>query len=307
MHHHHLLRRLVLFLLPHASTLFSISAAATGGSACNRRCSDTVVPYPFGFSGDCPILLVCDAAISNQPLLPHSTAAEAYPILSFNSSASTFIATVQPSCNRTVSSAQASLTASRTAGAGYGISDRTGLFLHGGDACRAPANGGSSCTVQADIMTRVLRTAECRGGADWTCVNALPDPAANNGGAAPSIGGGKSPFIRWQVVVASLCQDALTAVVYGDGASLGVASLDFGLAELGWWLDGTCAAAGRCAANATCRDVTTPSGAPGHRCACRGGMDGDGFAAGDGCRNAGECLIIVALQYRQSSRSSGCW
>jgi hypothetical protein len=30
--------------------------------------------------------------------------------------------------------------------------------------------------------------------------------------------------------------------VYGDSASLGVASLDFGLAELGWWLHGTCAA-----------------------------------------------------------------
>jgi hypothetical protein len=251
--HHHILR-LVLFLLPHAATLLSISAAATGGGACNRRCSDTVVPYPFGFSGDCPILLVCDAAISNRPLLPHSTRAEAYPILSFNPSASTFIASVQSSCNRTVSSAQASLTASRTAGAGYGISDRTGLFLHGGDACRLPANSGFSCTVQADIMTRVLPTAECRCGADWTCVNALPDPAANNGSAAPSIGGGESPFIRWEMVAASRCQDVLTAVMYGDGASLGnlgVASLDFGLAELGWWLDGTCAAAGRCAANAT--------------------------------------------------------
>jgi hypothetical protein len=240
--HHHILR-LVLFLLPHAAALLSISAAATGGGACNRRCSDTVVPYPFGFSGDCPILLVCDVAISNRPLLPRSTPAEAYPVLSFNSSASTFIATVQPSCNRTVSSAQASLTAakaSRTAGAGYGISDRTGLFLHGGDACRAPANGGSKCTVQADIMTRVLRTAECRGGdggGDWTCVNSLPDPAANNGGAAPSISNSKSPFIRWEVVAASRCQDALTAVVYGDSASL-----DFGLAELGWWLHGTCAA-----------------------------------------------------------------
>ncbi|KAG2621889.1 hypothetical protein PVAP13_3NG300100 [Panicum virgatum] len=43
------------------------------------------------------------------------------------------------------------------------------------------------------------------------------------------------------------------------------------------------ATAGRCAANATCRDVVTPDGAWGHRCACRDGMVGDEFVAGEGC------------------------
>jgi hypothetical protein len=278
---HHLLR-LVLFLLLHAATF---SAAATGGvGACNRQCSDTtVVPYPFGFSGDCPILLTCNATISNQPLLPHSTAAEAYPIISFRSNASTFLVSVAPSCNRTVRGAEASLS-----GAHYGISHRTSLLLRGGGACRSPSSTEFNCSVQAGIMTRVLRTAQCRGAGaggvndtSFTCVAAS--------------GEGRHQFELWEMVRKSGCQDALTATLYGDVPSVGVASLDFGVAELGWWLDGTCAAAGQCATNATCRDVETPSGAPGHRCACRDGWDGDGFAAGDGCHdhNGGECFALI--------------
>jgi hypothetical protein len=53
------------------------------------------------------------------------------------------------------------------------------------------------------------------------------------------------------MVSASGCEGALTAV-YGD-MSLGAASQHFRLAELGWWLNGTCAGSGKgqCAPNAT--------------------------------------------------------
>jgi hypothetical protein len=62
-------------------------------------------------------------------------------------------------------------------------------------------------------------------------------------------------------------------------------------------LNGTCAGGQRCAANATCSDVVkTPSGEPGHRCACVPGMDGDGFSAGDGCylKSPGELSCVSA-------------
>jgi hypothetical protein len=102
--------------------------------------------------------------------------------------------------------------------------------------------------------------------------------------------------MAWDKVEAAGCQDALTAAVYASTPQ-GVPSVEFGVAELGWWLPGSCAdgtAAGRCAANATCRDVVTPGGAAGHRCACLDGMLGDGFAAGEGCHlgvpAAGECF-----------------
>lgn len=58
---------------------------------------------PFlGFSGDCPILLMCNTTISSKPLLPNSTQAAPYPIMSFNSTASTFLASLTTSCNRSV-------------------------------------------------------------------------------------------------------------------------------------------------------------------------------------------------------------
>ncbi|TVU49160.1 hypothetical protein EJB05_00454, partial [Eragrostis curvula] len=255
---HHLV--LLLSLLLRATFPAAAAGDGGGGDGCNRRCNATVVPYPFGFSGDCPILLMCDASISSMPLLPHSTANAAYPILSFNSTTSTFLATVTPSCNRSVADAEASLT-----GAGYGISNRTGLLLRG--ACRAPRPPGSNCTVPADLVIRLLRTAQCGGNdTDFTCVAAAA-----------------STFMAWGTVSASGCEDALTATVYGD-TQQGMPSLQYGVAELGWWLNGNCTAGGhRCAATASCHDVQTPSGAPGHRCSCPFGMLGDGTAAGDGC------------------------
>ncbi|KAL6622553.1 hypothetical protein ACP70R_032432 [Stipagrostis hirtigluma subsp. patula] len=280
---------LVVLLLPHATF-----PAAAGG--CNRRCNAAAVPYPFGFSGDCPILLSCNAT-SSTPLLPNSTAAAApYPILYFNSTASTFVVSLAPSCNRTVPAARASLD-----GAGYGVSSHTGLFLRGG-GCRAQQATATNCTVPADVMTKLLRTAECggAGGSDtaWTCVTSTP-PAPNTAAAERGLG----QFLNWTTVEAAGCEDALTAAVYGDTPQ-GLPSLEFGVAELGWWLNGTCAAAaaaaaGQCAANATCHEVQTPSGARGHRCACRDGMVGDGFAAGEGCHYAPQGQI-----YKKSSKKN---
>jgi hypothetical protein len=86
------------------------------------------------------------------------------------------------------------------------------------------------------------------------------------------------------------CEDVLTAVVYGETPAGVPSSVEFAMAELGWWLNGSCADAsdaanGRCAVNATCNDVKTPSGAWGHRCACSDGVSGDGFAGAEaeGC------------------------
>ncbi|GJN35455.1 hypothetical protein PR202_gb24235 [Eleusine coracana subsp. coracana] len=210
-----------------------------------------------------------------MPLLPHSTPAAPYPILSFNST--TFIASVAPSCIRTVRDAGASLT-----GAGYSVSSRTGLFLRGGSSCRAPNTTAFNCTVPDMLMTGLLRTNQCRGGGNDTAMTCVP-------AAPPSVAAsGQGEFMRWVTVSESGCEDALTATVYGD-TQQGMPSLQFGVAELGWWLNGTCADAGAasCAANATCLDVETPSGVPGHRCACRNEIFGDGFAAGDGCGYAG--------------------
>ncbi|CAN6348299.1 unnamed protein product [Urochloa humidicola] len=285
---------LLFLFLPHAT--FSTTAAA----GCDRRCNSLVVPYPFGFSGDCPILLTCNDTTSTAALLPHSSTAAAYPIMSFDSNTSTFVVAVSTSCNRTVSDTKASLT-----GAAYGVSSHTGVFLHGGCARAPPAN--SSCSVPSELMTKMLRTVQCAGGGGgaangtaWMCVTSTPlDP----GSAAAARGEGQ--FMDWGKVEYAGCEDALTSAVYGDTPQ-GVPLVEFGVAELGWWLDGSCAAAnatgaGRCAANATCRNVETPGGEWGHRCACEEkGMVGDGFAAGEGCHfgvPAGECVAFLAFNH----------
>uniref|UniRef100_A0A0D9Y199 Wall-associated receptor kinase galacturonan-binding domain-containing protein n=1 Tax=Leersia perrieri TaxID=77586 RepID=A0A0D9Y199_9ORYZ len=58
------MKRLV-FLVLLLSLLFHESSAA---EACNRRCGagGMVVPYPFGFSGSCPIILSCVDADGNS-------------------------------------------------------------------------------------------------------------------------------------------------------------------------------------------------------------------------------------------------
>ena len=290
------MRRLLLLLLSLSLSLSyetsssSAAAAASSGSCSDRRCGSTSVPYPFGFSGDCPILLDCNASAST-PLLPHSPApASPYTILSFNAAASTFLVSLPPSCSRTVSEARAALN-----GSVYGVTNHTGLFLSGG--CHSHRAAGANCSVSADIMTTLLRTAGC-GGNDtaWTCVAEAELPAANSSSAAnaPAARGQQSHrFLEWKRVDDAGCEHALTATVYGE-ATEGVPALEFSVVELGWWLNGKCAAAaGNCAQNATCHDVETPSGSWGHLCRCPDGMSGDGYPAGDGCYYvAGECLCF---------------
>ncbi|CAN6334774.1 unnamed protein product [Urochloa humidicola] len=277
--------------LPHAA--FSADA----GGRCVRQCGSTLAPYPFGFSGDCPILLVCNATAS-AALLPRSTAAASYPIKSFNTTTSTFVVSVPPSCNRTVGEVHNALSGN---GAGYGVSYRTGIFLSGNCSRRGGSPGAEAsfnCSVSSQFLTQILRRTECGGGLDssWTCVASTRN--VPNTSTAP-----RGQFMDWNDVRDAGCREAVTAALYADTAA-GVPSVEFGVAEMGWWLDGTCAAAGsagvgKCAANATCYDVETPDGAWGHRCACRDGMPGDGFAAGEGCHsddagNSKKILVIVA-------------
>lgn len=274
------------------------TTAANGGGRCNHWCNSFFVPYPFGFSGDCPILLACNATTST-PLLPDSsTGAAPYPILSFNSTASTFMVALAPFCNRGVTLSgprviNASVhgdfntsfpgvvhaKASLSGGGGYGFTSHTGLFLR--DGCRALLPSVSNCTVSADIMSMLLRTAQCGNDTAWTCVYTPPPPP--NSSAALR---GQGQFMMLDDVDAAGCvANLLTAIVYGDTQGE-VPSMEVGVAELGWWLNGTCedaAADGECAHNAICHDVKTPSGAWGHQCACSDGMTGDGFAGGVGC------------------------
>ncbi|EAY95131.1 hypothetical protein OsI_16949 [Oryza sativa Indica Group] len=262
---------LLLSLLAHEAT-----AVAAQGQGCSRRCGDLVVPYPFGFSGSCPIMLSCNVHGSNSTATlilqgnDATTTVHSYTVASFNSTASTFAVSFPPSCNCTVSDAKRWLS-----GANYDVSSRTGLFLRG---CRNATS--TNCNVPAEV---ILRTENCVSGGNETvstvtCISTI--------WTETEMAKGLGMFARWDKVEEPRCDNLLTSV-YGETTEQ-LFSLEFAAAEMRWWVDGECTGAGgdavgRCAANATCHDVQTPSGAWGHQCSCKYGMAGDGFAAGDGC------------------------
>uniref|UniRef100_A0A0E0FDU0 Uncharacterized protein n=1 Tax=Oryza meridionalis TaxID=40149 RepID=A0A0E0FDU0_9ORYZ len=287
---------LLLLILPDGA-LSASPAAVAGERWCRRRCGGLDVPYPFGFSGSCPILLACNESTSTAALLRPVNATidqYSYAVTSFNSTNSTFVVSLPPACNRTVSDARRWLS-----GANYGVSSRTGMFLRGG--CHGGTNA-TACSIPADVMSRLLRMAQCGGGnetaSSLTCIASIPpEPAEAERGLGL--------FADWTKVEDPRCDNILTSA-YGETREV-VFSLEFAVAEMGWWVNGNCssnhgagavgdAGAGRCEPNATCSDVKTPSGAWGHRCSCRYGMDGDGFAAGEGCFFPGESSISKAFE-----------
>jgi interleukin-1 receptor-associated kinase 1 len=260
----------LLVLLHHEASYSAAAAVASGG--CHRRCGGaTPVPYPFGFSAGCPIVLSCDVNTST-PILPSigGDNGTSYRVLAFNSTASTFVLSLPSLCNRSVPDARRTLS-----GANYGVTSRTGLFLRGG--CRETAY--STCAVPAAVMSSLLRTAQCGDNETTSAAGAVACVASNSPNAT-SAGG----FLQWDKSDNTTCDDLLSSALFAETVE-GTSSLEYGVAELGWWVNGTCGAGASepCAANATCTDVRTPSGTEGHRCACVAGMDGDGFSAGDGC------------------------
>ncbi|KAF0890069.1 hypothetical protein E2562_036442 [Oryza meyeriana var. granulata] len=288
-----LLLCLHLLLFPHEAL-----PATAPGHGCQRRCGGLVVPYPFGFSGNCPIKLACNESDSTPALIfpgnsVNATMDHPYTVVKFNATNSTFVVSLVPSCNRTVSGAKRWLS-----GANYGVSSRTGMFLRGG--CHNATNA-TACSVPAEVMSKMLRTAQCPGGdetaSSLTCIASIPPNSTVEGVGL---------FARWEKVEEPRCDNLLTSAFYGDTPE-GLFSLELAVAELGWWVNGNCnhsaggggdQQAGSCAANATCHDVQTPSGEWGHQCKCLEGFTGDGFAAGDGCylsakKNSTKKILLI--------------
>uniref|UniRef100_A0A0E0LEV2 At1g61320/AtMIF1 LRR domain-containing protein n=1 Tax=Oryza punctata TaxID=4537 RepID=A0A0E0LEV2_ORYPU len=181
--------RLILF--------FSAAAAAIQG--CSRRCGGLVVPYPFGFSGSCPILLSYNDGDnkSTAALLRPTNATttdHSYTVVSFNSTTPP----PPPSPSR------------RPANAPYGISSSTSLFL------RDRQNATSAiCSIPVEPMRRSTPSHRGGGGGNETVSSSLtcialvsPDPMAAESGVGM--------FTQWEKIEEPVCDKVMTSMYGGD-------------------------------------------------------------------------------------------
>ncbi|CAN6313535.1 unnamed protein product [Urochloa humidicola] len=253
---------LLLLLLP---CLLPLRAAAAGNGSCERRCGNLTVQYPFGFSPGCGIRLGCDQGGNGTAWLGLGAARELGLVVS-NVTARALILALRPDCSRRLDASVKELFSDN-----YAPSPQNTLLV---SSCSDAATRGHNCTVEP--ATYLKNSSHCFPGAkaeNFSCVHPPLPPSSNR-------------FLNRTEIRAlgSECAGLVSAASYWEmPAPAPALALVLGVMELEWWMLGPCS----CAPNANCTPVTTPTaGQQGFRCGCLEGFEGDGFAAGTGCRKA---------------------
>ncbi|RWV88308.1 hypothetical protein GW17_00049611 [Ensete ventricosum] len=192
-----LLRFFFFFLL--VVLLPAVSARAI--SQCEGTCGSYAAPYPFGFSGGCPIPLDCSSAPNSSIRIGEFKVRN---ITSHN-----LVIDVPPACSRSINSSRSLF------GLNYALSSMNRLFL-GNCTTNKIVSGG--CTVNATLF-------------DGRC-----GPGFDN--ATCFYNQTKERYFDRSSILDSGCSFLVTSVGYVSGAS--VQLLELWTAELEWWLDGQC-------------------------------------------------------------------
>jgi len=255
---------LLLLLLPWV--LLPAHAAAAGNGSCARSCGGLTVRYPFGFSPGCEIQLVCDDQAANGAAW---LGARELGLLVSNVTARALVLTLPPDCSRRLDASVEALFSGN-----YAPGPQNTLLV---SSCNRAARPGN-CSVSP--ATYLNSSSHCFHGANaenFSCVSPPLPPRGNR-------------FFNETKIRAlgSECTGLVSAAAsYWDAPAPAVL---LGLMELEWWMGGPC----RCAPNANCTPITTPAAGQGFRCECREGFEGDGFAAGTGCRR-GQCAALYSI------------
>uniref|UniRef100_A0A2P2MSP6 EGF-like domain-containing protein n=1 Tax=Rhizophora mucronata TaxID=61149 RepID=A0A2P2MSP6_RHIMU len=251
-----ILQRKSLALAPFIITFLLVASSAIARSPikCQKYCGNgqkaNRVPYPFGFSSDCPIQLNCtrdDIQIGGfqvQNITPDGI----------------FII-IPADCNRPLESIKSLF------GKNYALALRSNLLLQN---CSKKLAG---CTIPGSFLEREQNISNCHSGSeDVSCYS--PEDS-------------EIKVFSYKNVKDTQCKRVFSSLTMFPGSP--VVSLQFNLAGLEWWLDGSCDPSDGCDKNANCNTVRHGNGKVGFRCRCRDGFVGDGFAAGDGCRRVPDC------------------
>ncbi|CAA6657745.1 unnamed protein product [Spirodela intermedia] len=241
--------------------LFLIAVLAPFAYAvCNRTCgaSKASVPYPFGFSEGCPIVLNCSTDEE------HPFSLGEFKVK--NVTSSSFWIDLHPSCNRSIS------TVKHFFKHNYRMTARNTLLLQ---TC-------SSDTVAPVCLPSLSNFSNNLGSWAGQCksiqINCFSANTSHRGRDLP-------PLLSSDFIDGLNCSNLYSSMTLIDQA----ASIQLETVELGWWLGNNCSL---CHKDAKCslshRTVLNPgknsSAVQSPLCVCLDGLAGDGFSEGDGCQ-----------------------
>lgn len=250
-------------LLISSIILTIISSSLTpAGANCNRVCNsnrEIRVRYPFGFSDGCEIRLDCrdtgDIRIGGYTVL--------------NLTRDHILLNFPANCNRSFEKLRQLRTDN------YALTSRNGLVLHN---CSQKL---SDCVVSTSLIEDYFSLQKCKStNRSLNCYsddNLNPNPNPN--------GTEFMNLVRLEMAGCQVLYSSITVDFGGNSRRRSLVSLGFQTVELGWWLQGEC----DCHQNAVCKNVSIHNERVGYRCYCSDGFDGDGFAAGGGCRRVSNC------------------
>lgn len=230
-------------------------------TSCNRNCGGKLVQYPFGFSEGCEIKLNCS---SNSPRIQIGD----FDV--HNVTSDHILVGIPAKCDRPIGELR------QLIGSNFAPTWRNGLLL---ENCSAPMN---DCVVPRRLVMSTIGLQDCHKGEGnddrITCY---------------SVGSNDSTeFLDYGTVKETgSCSYLLSSILVENASPSSSIALDFQMVELGWWMNGSCH--GGCDLNANCSEVRY-EGRLGHRCKCKHGYIGDGFAVaagGVGCHK-GQSLLF---------------
>ncbi|XP_078430547.1 protein kinase superfamily protein [Wolffia australiana] len=242
--------------------LYSTAAIVPFASGvCNRACGGekNSVPYPFGFSEECPIRLTC---------FGH----ENYTFDGFkvrNVTSRSFSVDLPPSCRRPIS------TVASFFGASFAMTARNTLLLQN---CSSNYTATVCLSSLSSFSSRLgEEAARCKSD-PVSCFSAYTRLWDDNR---------LLPFLTRDLIDRIDCSDLFSSSTFISED----ASIELRTVELGWWLKGNCSS-NPCHPNANCSYGQATFLRPHNRtsfeniffCDCREGFDGDGFLQGSGCR-----------------------
>ncbi|KAG6737073.1 hypothetical protein POTOM_059939 [Populus tomentosa] len=243
------------------ATTSPTTKAQTSGSNCASSCgsgkSARVVPYPFGFSNGCPILLNCESTEGEIKIGEFQVQ---------NITPNGIVVNLPADCNRSIETIRSLF------GPNYGPSWKNSLLLQN---CSKPSN---SCVISRSPFQGELHSKNC-------------EAAKNDSLSCYSLPYSGIDTLSYEGVNSTHCRSVFSSLALGSDSP--VVSFQYERIELEWWIEGPCRD-NYCSKNGNCSQVKLQNGSAGFRCHCYDGFAGDGFTTGNGCRR--EPMHLAALK-----------